>query len=222
VIIIKFEKNNLKKNSTNLFPSKESVKLEDIAEILSGAMIVRNNRDKRNDKLKNQDNDYKYFPLKAVTKNNINLNHLEPLESCKDYDKKYFAKKDDIIMKLTPPYEVAIFPEDVGENIVISSKFAIIRVFDDEFLPIFLSYILNSNKVKNQIYRLVEGSFISVLKIHYLKNLVIDKIEIEKQKKFAELLFLLNQRKEILIEKIKLENDLAEFIINNFITIEKR
>lgn len=159
-------------------------------------------------------NEYKIISNKSVEGNYINENLFETFLTDKKIDSKYIAKYNDIIMKLSPPYNVAIIDFD-KENVLVPLNFAIIRLNEStEFSPIYLSYLLNGYNVKKQLNRLVEGSGIQVMKINHVKEIKVRKIAISKQKKFSKLFLLLNKRKKLMKRKFEIEDILSENIIN--------
>ncbi|WP_409199831.1 hypothetical protein [Methanobrevibacter sp. DSM 116169] len=192
-------------------PNDDYIKLTEIANIYSGLFTKRI-------ELKSPNKSFKYLtiPNKALNDNYINPNEFETLYSDKKIDEKYIAQYNDIIMKLSPPYNVAIinFKED---NVVVPLNCGIIRVNNHNYIPIFLSYILNSNKIKKQLSRLVEGSGIKIMKIQQVKDIKIKKIPLKTQKKYEKLFVLLNKKKKLLERKLELEEQFTKNIINNLI-----
>ncbi|WP_042703845.1 hypothetical protein [Methanobrevibacter arboriphilus] len=116
---------------------------------------------------------YYYIPQKSVFDNNIDSNTFETIVTNKKVENKYLAHYKDIIIKLTPPYNAAVV--DFKRNdVIVPSNFAIIRV-KDEFISVFLAYVLNGPNVKKQLRRLVEGTNIPIIKINNLKDIKIKK-----------------------------------------------
>ncbi|MDR2544889.1 MAG: hypothetical protein LBD03_05010 [Methanobrevibacter sp.] len=189
------------------------VKLGEIAKVSSGMFTKRYDAENS----KNNDfplNYYKTISNKSVEENYINENLFENLSTDRDIDSKYIAKENDIIMKLSPPYNVSII--DFKKNyVIVPLNFAIIRLKKDvEFFPMYLSYLLNSYNIRKQLSRLVEGSGIQVMKISHVKEIKVKKIAISKQKKYAKLFSLLNERKKLMKRKFEVEEILSENIIN--------
>ncbi len=155
---------------------------------------------------------YYYIPQKSVFDNNIDSNTFETIVTNKKVENKYLAHYKDIIIKLTPPYNAAVV--DFKRNdVIVPSNFAIIRV-KDEFISVFLAYVLNGPNVKKQLRRLVEGSNIPIIKINNLKDIKIKKRSSYKQIEYAKLFYLLDIRKELLLRKIELEDKLKDNILS--------
>ena len=155
---------------------------------------------------------YYYIPQKSVFDNNIDSNTFETIVTNKKVENKYLAHYKDIIIKLTPPYNAAVV--DFKRNdVIVPSNFAIIRV-KDEFISVFLAYVLNGPNVKKQLRRLVEGTNIPIIKINNLKDIKIKKRSSYKQIEYAKLFYLLDIRKELLLRKIELEDKLKDNILS--------
>ena len=185
------------------------VKLKSIANLSSGLVI------NRIDSLKSIDdnsNKYYYISQKSVYENYIDEGRFEPVFAEKTIENRYLARNNDIIMKLTPPYTVAMIDFN-RNNLIIPSSFAIIRA-RDEFIPMYLAYVLNGKSVRQQLKRLVEGTNIPVIKINNLNNVKIKKVSKYKQIKYSKLFYLLDYRRRLLDTKRKLEESLKEGILS--------
>jgi restriction endonuclease S subunit len=189
----------------------KGVSLKDTAEITSGLVINRFIKQKKSSFL-NKPSKYYHVTTKSVQDNKINLELLEEFESSKMIDERYLLKKGDVLMKLTPPYSAAMV-DFVQKNIVFPQNFAVIRThknFDSEYL----SHILNSKNVQNQLQRVVEGGALPIIKISSLNEIKIRFITLDLQQKYAKLLSLLLKRKELKKRTIELEELLTEDILS--------
>ncbi len=99
---------------------------------------------------------------------------MEILKTDKQLNEKYLLKKGDIIMRLTPPYTARTIEFD-DENITTTSNYAIIKV-KNNYPPELLTFYLNSEYTKEQIYKFSEQTSIKVINITNIKNFNI-KIE---------------------------------------------
>jgi len=186
------------------------IKLKDIADISSGLVLSRLKSAKSVDT--NIDKKYYYIPQKALSYNYLDDSKFEPLFLDEIIEKRYLARCKDIIMKLTPPYDAAII-DFQREDVLIPSNFAIIRTKND-FISVFLYYILNGNNVRKQIKRLVEGSNIPVIKINHLRDIQIKNVNRYKQIKYSQLFNLLDYRSELLDRKREIEETLKNDILS--------
>ncbi|MBE6494543.1 MAG: hypothetical protein E7Z84_08085 [Methanosphaera stadtmanae] len=80
-------------------------------------------------------------------------------------------------MRLTPPYTAITIDFD-DENITTTSNYAIIKVKDD-YSPELLTFYLNSEYTKEQIYKFSEQTSVKVINISNIKNFDIKKIDKE-------------------------------------------
>ena len=184
------------------------IRLHEIANISSGLVINRIN----NYKSINNVNKYYSISQKSVHENFIDEERFEAIFTDKAIENKYLAKYNDIIMKLSPPYNVAMI--DFKRNdVIIPSNFAIIRI-KKEFIPRFLAYILNGDRLKRQLNRLVEGTNVPVIKISNLNNVKINKWNEDKQIKYSRLFYLLDNRRKLLNRKKELEETLKKDILS--------
>ncbi|MCK9151537.1 restriction endonuclease subunit S [Methanobacterium alcaliphilum] len=190
----------------------KEISLSKAAEISSGLVINRFRRKNESSGLKKLYK-YQHVTLKSVENNNIDLNLLETIESEREIDDKYLLKKGDIIIKLSPPYNAAFVNFDLG-NIVVPQNFAIIRSMDN-FDPEYLSYILNSQNIRNQLQRRVEGGALPIIKLSSLNQVKLKQIDLKIQHKYAKLFSLLSRKKELKKRIIELEAILTENILSN-------
>ena len=130
-----------------------------------------------------------------------------------DINPKYLTQKGDVIFRLSEPQVAVSIDEnsDISENVVVSSKFVILKPIDVD--STFLSELLNSNIAKNQIQKFCEGGVIKQIKKSDFGKLEFEIPSIEEQKKYVETIKLIN--KEIgLQKKLIIENkNLKEAII---------
>ena len=178
--------------------------LENIAEIFSGIPIFRVT-----------DNN---SPLKPVLKNKLDENnYLEyKHENISDNtDLKYYSKKGDLVISLSQPNTVYKLNQ---EGFIIPMYFAIIRL-KKNYDPSFMFHILNSNYFHRELYKLLEGGALKVIKVSDLKKLSIDVPSYEKQKQYGELLDLIDKKINLKEKSIKKDQDYKESIIEDIFEI---
>lgn len=115
-----------------------------------------------------------------------------------DIDSKYLTQKGDVIFKLSEPQVAVSIDEnsDIPENVVVSSKFAILKPIDVD--STFLAELLNSNIARNQIQKFSEG-VIKQIKKSDVEKLKFEIPSMEEQKRYVEIIQLIN--KEIALQK---------------------
>ena len=176
--------------------------LEKCAEISVGALTTRFSKKYDGPK---EEKEVLYYKGKNL--------HTEVEEIAVDIDEKYLSHKGDIIFRMSEPqFAVKVDGENIKEGIVISSKFAIIKPYED-INPDFLAELLNSNIVKNQFLKYSEGSVIKQIKVRDLAKITLTIPSMEEQEEYVETIQLINNeialQKELIIEN----NNLKEAII---------
>lgn len=130
----------------------------------------------------------------------------------KDIDSKYLTQKGDVIFKLSEPQVAVNIDEnsDIPENVVVSSKFVIIKPRDVN--PDFLAELLNSNIARNQIQKFSEG-IIKQIKKNDVARLKFEIPSLEEQKEYVEYINLINKEIKLRKQLLKENIDLKEGII---------
>lgn len=177
-------------------------KLDKIAEVSLGALTTRFSKKYDGPK---EEKEVLYYKGKEI--------YTEIEEIATDINEKYLTKKGDVLFRLSEPqFAINVDGQKIKEGIVISSKFAIIKPNED-ILPDFLTALLNSNIVKNQLNKYSEGSIIKQVKVKDLVKINLTIPSLEEQKEHIETIQLIN--KEIALhEKLIDENmNLKEAIL---------
>lgn len=131
----------------------------------------------------------------------------------KDIDSKYLTQKGDVIFKLSEPQVAVNIDEnsDIPENVVVSSKFVIIKPKDVD--STFLAELLNSGIARNQIQKFSEG-VIKQIKKSDVEKLEFEIPSMEEQKKYVETTQLINKeialQKKLIIENMNLKEAIIQ------------
>lgn len=113
-------------------------------------------------------------------------------------------------MRLTPPYTARVVEFD-EDNLTTTSNYAIIKV-NEKYSPELLTFYLNSEYIKKQIYKFSEQTSIKVINISHIKNFEIKEIE-DPNNLYTQLIKTYNEKKTLIEKQLKLEEDLIEEII---------
>ena len=176
--------------------------LEKCAEISVGALTTRFSKKYDGPK---EEKEVLYYKGKDL--------HTEVEEIAVDIDEKYLSHKGDIIFRMSEPqFAVKVDGENIKEGIVISSKFAIIKPYED-INPDFLAELLNSNIVKNQFLKYSEGSVIKQIKVRDLAKITLTIPSMEEQKEHFECIEMINKEIELYEKLIDEHRDLKEWIL---------
>lgn len=192
----------------------KELKLKKVARISRGLVLQRFSRAKlyfKEDSFE-KEKIYSYITLNCVEDNRIDLKIVETIKIKRNVDEEQLLKKGDIVMKLAPPYNAALVDFEC-ENIIAPSNFAIIRTRGN-FDPEYLSFILNGEHTRKQLYRFIEGSTLGFIRISYLNELKVRYMDINKQVKYAKLFSALLKRKELKKKELKLEEKVTQSILS--------
>lgn len=177
------------------------MKLGDLANIRSGLVLSR--------KLAKEPTAYKYNALnfRSIRKDNtIDISELDAYDATERLKEDYLSQKDDIIVRLTAPYN-AILIDDSTSNIVISSNFLLIRVNKERLSPEYLFWYLNTEKSKRAIYKEMTTNMLAAVNARYFTELNLEPISLENQNKIGKLNLLamneVNKLHELADEKQK-------------------
>ena len=156
--------------------------------------------------------DIKYLNLKSINNFRIHKEFLNNGKLKKEIHQQYYAKENDILIKLAEPNDVVLIgKDDIG--VVITQYFAIIRVSDKKIEPGYLAHILNSKKTKQEYKKKLEGGTTGILKLSILKELEIDFPKLEEQIKLRTFWDLLVKKSQLMERKKELFEVWKEEII---------
>ena len=134
--------------------------------------------------------------------------------------KEKYTRKNDIVMKLSSPYDCALVTADV-QDILVPSFCAIIRVRNDRVDPeyeIYESYLvgcLNSSRIREKLLLGVQSSAMSMVRIKALKELEIDFPPAYEQSYIGAAYYQSCRRKWVLDCMSKNQQDISDAIIEN-------
>lgn len=134
--------------------------------------------------------------------------HYETIKVDDNIDKKYYSKKDDIIIHLLNTTQIHMLTE---ENILIPFNYAIIR--SKNVNAQYIYHILKSNQFNHVKKRINEGTQLKVLKVSHLKDIKIKIISPESQEKYGHLLNLVDKHIQTKEEQLKTEYEYKNELI---------
>jgi len=188
------------------------IKLGDIATISSGLVLRRYDSkpyDEEEDKGKKI---YYVVNQKSVEENYLNPDHFEKVTFEKKIEKKYLTKKGDIVMKLNSPYSAASVIEEYS-SLITSSLLATI-VPNEEYNPVYVALMLNSQYVKKQLNKYINENKLAGISIKNLREIKIKHIPLEEQEMYGKLISSFEQKKRLALEKIVSMDKVKNNIIN--------
>lgn len=173
------------------------MKLKDIGKLSTGLVTTRKKASIKSEVVRR----YKLLSLNAVDENGIIYrDKLEEFESVEELDDQYFTKEGDILVRLNKPF-TSIYIDGSNEGIIIPSYFIKIRIEDENFKPEYISWFLNSEKVKRIFLSIQSGTLVPSINQKIVREIDIPIKTIEKQREILELYNLYIKELE-LMEKL--------------------
>ena len=173
------------------------MRLGDVAVVRTGLILARKQAKDE------QSYSYPLLNLKAVRiDGSLDTEALELFNASECLNPEYLTHDGDVLIRLSTPYTALLIrPQD--EGMVIPSSFAIIRADRRFILPEYLFWLLNTHKVRQQIYENTTGNMLSGIKPSYFNDFRIEALPLEKQ----QLVAALNENAR---HEIKLLTELAQ------------
>ena len=176
--------------------------LNDMAEIFSG-LSYRRYLDEKGD-------DFKVIVQRSI-KGDGDLSDFEEISLKSNIKERYFTRKNDVLMKMTYPYDVVCVKE---ENLVISDRIAIIRL-KEGYDPEFIAHLLTNAHIKKQLHELGGSGKMPHTSLKEIKQLQIIIPDFKTQKKYGELLNTINDKIIEDLRQVEYDRHLKEAILND-------
>lgn len=175
------------------------MRLGECATIRSGLVLARK-ESKPEAEMKFQ---YPLLTLRSIdARGYIERSEISAFEATEVLDADYLTRQREIIVRLSAPY-TAVLIEKETEGMVVSSNFVIIRTHESKLLPEYLCWLLNTEKVRKNIFANTFSSMIATIKASYFVNLELSLPSVDRQRKIAAVCRLAQR-------EIKLLRQLAE------------
>lgn len=176
--------------------------LNDMAEIFSGLSYRRY--------LDENGEDFKVIVQRSIKKDG-DLSDFEEISLKSNIKERYFTHKNDVLMKMTYPYDVVCVKE---ENLVISERIAIIRL-KEGYDPEFIAHLLTNAHIKKQLHELGGSGKIPHTSLKEIKQLQIIVPDLKTQMKYGELLNTINDKIIEDLRQVEYDRHLKEAILND-------
>lgn len=192
-------------------------KVSDIADVMVGLVLSR----KEAENVYSTKQVYKALTLRSMDSDGwIDKDMLDVYHSVEVLDDRYLSLEGDILIKVTPPYTaVAINADTCG--FVIPAQFIIIRIFEKDVIPEYLSLFLNSAEVKRHIIVSATGMTVPMIKTMTIRDLKIPIRSTKVQKKISEISTLIVRERQLLTKLTKLKEDYYQTLTSVLIKEEK-
>lgn len=186
------------------------LKLGELATIRTGLVLLRK-KSSINDGIH-----YKSLNLRSICpESKIDLEELDDYYSSEELPYEYLTHKGDIVIRLTSPY-TAILIDKHTENIVISSNFIVVRLETKKILPEYLTYLLNTDKIRSDIYKSSTSNMLSAVNSKFFVDLKLKDISIDNQIKISEIYRLYKREISLLKDLIEKKQIYYKNLLKNF------
>lgn len=176
------------------------MRLNDLAVIRSGLVLAR--------KQARETSQFRYslLNLRSIEANGtININLVEMFYAAEPLSRDYLTHIGDVVIRLSAPYS-AVLIDDSTAGMVISSNFAVIRVDNEILLPAYLHWLMNTAKVRKQIYENATSNMLGAINTKFLAGFEISVLPVAQQEKIAAI-NQLAKRETQLLSKLAIEKE---------------
>lgn len=189
------------------------LKLGDISEIESGLILSRKRA--RNDL--ELEKKYKTLSLNNIEPHgDFNEAELEGFPSNELLDEHYFTQVGGILLRLNEPFTSVCIQEHQA-GVLIPSYFVSIKIIHEEFLPEYVSWYLNTSKVKREFFRSQSGTLTPNINQKIIRKLKIPKLSLKEQRNITQLHQLYLRERRLLKELINQKDTYYQAITSEII-----
>lgn len=190
------------------------MKLGQIAEIRTGLVLAR----KKASLDFEIEKTYRLISLKNIEGDGVlNEEAFDTFESNDILNKEYFTQEGDILIRLSAPYTTINIDERTA-GLLVPSYFSIIKLKTQNYISEYITWYLNSDKVKKELIKSQTGTAMSTTNKKILSSINIKETPIEEQKKIAKVRELYLKERSLLNslikEKEKYYKGITEKLIN--------
>ncbi len=179
------------------------IELSKVCDISAGLVLRRKEAQTKSEIVKI----YKVITLKSFEDDGwINLEYLDDYNSIELLDDRYITMENDILIRLSNPYTaIQVKAEQAG--FVIPSLFAIVRLNQNEIDSGYLSFMLNSDTIKQSYFKNAMGITIPVIRMQTIRETQIPLVSKSKQYTISKISDLMIKEKR-LYQQLTLEKDI--------------
>ena len=173
------------------------MKLAEVSSVRSGLVLSRKLAREGTQK------SYKLLTLRSINHDgHIDFNQIDVFDSKEELSNEYLTQTGDIVVRLSTPY-TAVYIDETSEGIVVSSNFVIIRTDRKVLLPEYLYWLLNTAKLKHEMFESSSSNMLSAVKAVFFAEYDIDLIPISQQQKIAAVNSLAKTESKLLMDLAK-------------------
>lgn len=144
---------------------------------------------------------YKLLNLKAInSKGYIEDSFLDDFETLEEINPIYITQMGDVVVRLTFPF-TAVLIDEMHTGMIVPSHFVVIRTNAKKIIPEYLFWLLNTEKVRQQLQQNISSTMIGTVKPMTYAALNIQQITLEEQRKIANI-YLLSKKELMLLDQL--------------------
>ncbi len=135
-----------------------------------------------------QGNGIPFVRVSNLNKFGINKNNQQYI-SQKTYDRlalEYQPQKGEILLSKDGTAGIAYYIDETPQRMILSGGILRLTITDSEYLPEYLTLVLNSILVQQQIERTYSGALIHHWLINEINSTLIPKLDIQKQREIVD------------------------------------
>lgn len=141
---------------------------------------------------------YPLLTLRSInSKGFIDQSEITVFNASESLDSEYLTRQGDVVVRLSAPYTAVLIDKET-EGMVVSSNFVLIRTNESKLLPEYLCWLLNTDKIRKDVFANTFSSMIATIKSSYFTNLEITLLSVERQQKIAAVYRLAQQEAKLL------------------------
>lgn len=141
---------------------------------------------------------YQLLNLRSVNDDGyVNLDEVDIYDATEALNPEYLSQERDVVIRLSTPYTAVLIDESTS-GMVISSNFVIIRTNSYHILPEYLFWLLNTQKVKRQIFENTSSNMLGAVKPRYFAEFEVCLLPLPDQQKIAALNHLARRETQLL------------------------
>lgn len=150
---------------------------------------------------------YRLLNLRAINNKGFIEDYLlDDFETLEEIKPTYITQMGDIVVRLTFPF-TAVLIDELHTGLIIPSHFVVIRTNTKKIIPEYLFWLLNTEKVRQQLQQNVNSTTIGTVKPMSYASLNIEQITLEEQRKIANI-HLLSKKELMLLDQLMSQKEL--------------
>lgn len=152
---------------------------------------------------------------KAIANGRVNQNDVAEYVIKKGSGQGRMTVVDDVVVKLTTPYECALITTE-DEDLIVPSYCVILRDFDQKEVDLdYLVGYLNTDYAKQQLVSRVSAGYNSMIKMKDIHEIPIPMLPMEEQKHLGRLYRISTEKQMLLKDLLENEVKLADSLITS-------